>query len=652
MTRTGDARVRAILFALAAALVALPLPAHADDALELYQTADRTELGIEDTLRVTVVLQNAPRGSKLELPAFEDFEVLSRSPMEQTSINMSGGQTQILRITQWVIVLRPQKLGKLTIAPSTLHADGQKHATKALTVTVRPGSLAPPQAQAPGGSRRGRVPDPFADLFGPGGRGGPGGAPGGGINPFGGFPEPEIPRTDSDLFVRTYLDTKEAYVGQQVTMTVYLFSRVDVASVERVTFPQLEGFWSEDIDSPTNLTSEQRTINGVSYRAYLLKRKALFPTRAGTLEIEPVQAEVTTGFLFAGHKVSRKGNTIALEVKPLPSGSPDGFTPTNVGRWKLSMDVTPQEITLGDPLTVRVFLEGRGNVKNVPVPRVVAPPSFRVYEPTTTDKVTTRSGAYGGRRTQEYVVMPSQTGTFTLPELTFPFFNPETRQYETARTEPITVKVNPPAGGAQDTLAGNGATGATGTGSGATDGIGGPKNLLTPDGIHPLRHVGPGMGSLVTQGPPPWREGWFLPVVLSPLGLWAALGLIGLARTRLGKEDAGAVRRKQAKAARRRLSEAEKLRVSGSAEAFFAEVERSVHALLQARFGEPFSGLTHASLEARLANKGVPEETSKKVRSVLETCELGRYAPGAADMAARERLLEDAEAALEALERR
>ncbi len=638
MTRTGDALIAAaILLALA---VATPARAQ-DESLEFYQTADRAEVGIEDTLRVTVVLQNAPRGSKLELPSFDGFEVLSRSPMEQTSINMSGGQTQILRITQWVIVLRPQKLGKLTIGASQLVVGSEKHVTQQLTVTVKQGSLAPPQAK---GGRRQQVPDPFADLFGPQG---PGNIP----NPFGGFPEPEIPRSDSDLFLRTYLDTDEAYVGQQVSMTVYLFSRVDLASVESVTFPQLEGFWSEDIDSPTNLTSEQRNINGIPYRAYLLKRKALFPTRAGKLEIAPVQSEVTTGFLFAGHKVSRKGNKVTLNVKPLPPGAPDGFAATNVGRWKLSMDVTPQDVTLGEPVTVRVFLEGRGNVKNTPVPRVTAPPSFRLYDPTTTDKVSTRSGVYGGRRTQEYIAMPSQTGSFTFPELTFPFFNPETRQYEIARTEPITVRVAPGAGGNNQA---NAANAPDGTGNASTTDAAGPKNVLTSDGIHPLRHAGAGAGagSLTTQGPPPWREGWFLPLLLSPIGLWMALGLVGFARARLGKEDAGAARRKQAKAARRRLSEAEKLRDSGSAEAFFAEVERSVHALLQARFGEPFQGFTHAQLEAKLASHGVSSETSQKVRHVLETCELGRYAPGAADSAAREKLLEDAEAALEALERK
>jgi hypothetical protein len=36
-----------------------------------------------------------------------------------------------------------------------------------------------------------------------------------------------------------------------------------------------------------------------------------------------------------------------------------------VWRWKLSVDVSPASVELGQPLTVRVILDGMGNVTNV-----------------------------------------------------------------------------------------------------------------------------------------------------------------------------------------------------------------------------------------------------------------------------------------------
>lgn len=616
MARIGSAKGLALLAVLWAGA------ALAQD-VDFYQTVDRNEVGTEDTLRLTVVIVNAKSDAKLTLPEFTDFEVLSKTPVDSTSIQINGGGTQIQRVRKWVMVLRPTRAGTLKIGESKLQTDGKSLTADSIQITVKKGTVADPGAQA----QRDRLRDPFRDFFGPGFE-----------DPFGRMPEPEIPRSDSDLFIRTYVTEKEVYIGEQVSMSVYVFSRVDLSSVDSVTFPKLEGFWSEDIDSPTQLSGEPRIINGVPYRAYLLKRKALFPLKAGTLEIDPVQADITTGYLFAGHKVHRKGNKVTLKVKPLPQGAPKGFSTTNVGRWQLQMAATPHEVKLGEPVTVKVTLEGRGNVKNITLPRLNAPKSFKIYDPTTTDKVSTRNGIFGGRRTQEYLVVPQQTGEFTLESIEFPYFNPKSEQYEVARTEPISVRVVPGAGGA----------GAVAAGQGALPEPDGPKNVLTADTLQPPRHA----ANFSTPGEPLWRKGWFIPAVVSPLGLWAALGVLGFVRARAGREDEGAARKKKARAARKRLQAAEKLRKSGSSAAFYAEVEKALIHFLDAKLGEPVTGLTRDALAVKLAEKGAKPEARQRILSVLESCEYGRFAPGGAETSARDRLLDDAEAAMEALESR
>ena len=123
-------------------------------------------------------------------------------------------------------------------------------------------------------------------------------------------------------------------------------------------------------------------------------------------------------------------------------------------------------------------------------------------------------------------------------------------------------------------------------------------------------------------------------------------------RTRMGKEDLVATRKKQARAARKRLAEAEKLKASGTPAAFYAEVERALITFLDAKLGEPVKGLTREALALKLAERGVPEADRARVTSVLETCEFGQFSPGGADQAARDRLLDEAEAAMEALEGR
>ena len=613
MRRTGSARAIAVLLVLASGMT------FAADDLEFFQTVDRTEVGTEDTFRLEVVMKNAPPEAELRLPALDDFEVLSKSPMSETSVQITNGRTQVQRITRYVLVLRAQRAGRSRIPPARLITDDKTHRTEGIQITVRQGSVGPaPDAQTQNQRRR---PDPFRDF-----------------GPFGGFPDEKIPTTDSDLFLRTHVDETSVYVGEQVTMSVYVFSRVDLSSVDTVNLPRLEGFWSEDIDSPSQLSGEQRVINGIPYRAYLLKRKALFPTRAGTLKIDPVEADITTGYLFAGHRVHRKGNPVEIEVKPLPPGAPDNFSSTNVGRWRITAEAVPTRVKLGEPITFRVSVDGTGNLKNLSIPGLEAPASFRVYDPTTTDKVTHRGDELGGKRSQEYLVMPSQTGTFTLPTLRLPFFNPETGQYEVAETEALTIQVEPGAGGS--------AAVAQGSAPVPTATPEGPRNVLAATGLRPLRHEARFESGTTVL----WREPWFIPAVLAPFGLWAALGLVGLLRNRFGREDPGAIERQQARAARKRLQAAETLKAEGSTEAFHAEVEKALVSFLEAKLKVSIVGLTRDALAERMAEAGISPALRQKIAAVLETCETGRFAPGLGDASARERILDDAEAAMAAWE--
>src|SRR5262249_24593631 len=152
-------------------------------------------------------------------------------------------------------------------------------------------------------------------------------------------------------------------------------------SVDAVTMPKLDGFWSEDLDSPSQLAAEHRVIGGVPYISYLLRRRALFAVKPGTIEIGPAETDVITGMLFQGRRLHRKGNTLTLKVKPLPKGAEN----LNVGRWRLSREVSQTNVTVGTPVTVTVALEGKGNLKSASMPKLLGPPGLRFYDPSTTD---------------------------------------------------------------------------------------------------------------------------------------------------------------------------------------------------------------------------------------------------------------------------
>ncbi len=635
MRRTGSGP--AALAALSVVLVALvALPARAD--VEFYQTVDRTEVGTEDIFQLTIVVKDPPGDAQVQLPNADGFEVLSSSQSTENLINMSGGRPpSIQSVRKYVLVMRANRPGSLTLPPAVLTTGGRTLRTDPIKMTVRKGRLGPPPGQA--SRQQQQPPDPFRNFPNLGNMPDPfdqdeDDAVQGGGNPGQAQREDiRIPRGDSDLFVRATLDKKQVYVGEQVTLSLLIYSRVDLSSVDSVTMPKLEGFWSEDIESPTQLTGEQRVVNGIPYRTYLLRRRALFPVKSGSISINPAEADITTGFLFAGHRVHRVSNTLDVDVRPLPPGGPKGISNSQVGQWKLSLETPQTRVELGQPVTVRVILEGTGNVKNVTPPRLEAPAALKVYDPTTSDKLTPDRFRVQGRRVQEYLVMPQRTGTFTLPALEFPYFNPKTNRYEVSRTEPVDITVDPGAGGTAQTPVAS----STSTQDAAAE----QKNVLTAGGLRPLRYQARFQAPASTV----WLRPAYLVALLSPLGLMLVMGVAGLVRGRLQNPDEGSRNRQRARAARKRLVEAEKLR-TGSSSAFYGEVEKAVLNFLEARLRTPVGGLTRDALESKLAEAGVDEERRKRVRFVLESCDAGRFAPGS-ELAARERILDDAEAVME-----
>src|SRR5262249_8213133 len=182
-------------------------------------------------------------------------------------------------------------------------------------------------------------------------------------------------------------------------------------------------------------------------------------------------------------------------------------------------------------------------------------------------------GKIGGRRVQEYLVMPQQTGTVALPPLSFSYFNPSTGRYETSASEPIELKV---------------------TGSEGTKLVASPtpetaaKNVLATGGLRPLRpgvHFSPPAGPL-------WGKRCFIPALVAPWGAWLALARVGFVRGRLRDEDEASRTNKRIREARRRLSAAKKLKNSGRSAELCAEVEKALMQFLEAKLGIPVVGLT------------------------------------------------------------
>jgi hypothetical protein len=220
--------------------------------------------------------------------------------------------------------------------------------------------------------------------------------------------------------------------------------------------------------------------------------------------------------------------------------------------------------------------------------------------------------------------MGQRTGAFTLPPLRFSFLNPRTGRYETSQTSALALEVKAAREGAP-------------MGPAADPGLSASaKNVLSAGVLRPVRH----QATFAAPSAPPWQRLGFVLLLTAPVAAWLAAVLADRFRGRAARESPEAAQRRKAKETRERLARARGL-LQAQPDAFYTEVERAVLSSLELKLGAPVGGLTRVELIKRLTEAGFPEQRRQALVSVLEACEVGRYAPGGGG-AGRERVLADA----------
>ncbi len=616
--RTGSA----LTIALSAGLVLLAPAARAfAGEVELSATADGEEVALDGTLTLQVIATLATKDDtgQLLLPGFRDFDVVSRSQSEQMSFQFANGAPSFRRTTVTALALTPHHAGQATIEPITFVLHGKNYLTQSITVKV----LAAGQTAGPAKRQR-RALDPFDQP--------PSADPGAGSNdeldPF-----HDLHPGSKDLLLRASVDHDRPFVGQQITYSLYLLSRINVSGIDKLQLPRLDGFWSEEIEAPQQLTGEQRVIDGVPYRAFLLRKRALFPLRAAKTVIEPAEVEVLTGFgmLFSRSNARRQSQQLTLDVQPLPPGKPAGFDPGNVGEWRLSAQVDPLAVAVGQPVTFKLIATGHGNVRDLALPKLPAVPGLRAYDATSTDKGAIEQGQVTGTRTVEQLLLPQRTGELEIPSLTMEIFDPVQRQYRTLRTEPIKLTVGPALAGSASALSS----------------VDAQQNLLGAGGVRPIRL----RLSQTSVSPPPWTRPWFWPLLaVGPFGL-ALLIATGRARKLLASDPERERMRHASRAARKRLRGAEALFGKGDGVLFTAEIARALTGYLADKQGIVAAGLNREQLSRALAERGHKQVTVKRLAQILDECDRARFAPGGTPKATQEQMLQRADALLAELDR-
>ncbi len=554
---------------LAVALAALAVAAASGAAAQSASAAvSARRVAVGQTVTYTVTLEGG-RGQSVGPPlATGALRLRSQFPASDAT-TMVNGRTE-RRLTWAYEAVRP---GTGRIERFRARVGGQPVAADGITVTVERG---PPARVAPS-------PRSVTGARGP-------------------------------LFVQAEPSRRTAYVGEQVVVDYELYFEPEIQP--RQTAPvgtwDAPGAWREEMDVASTYPRPV-TVGGQPYEAVTIRRVALFPTRAGTLELAPM--DFTVDLLrtdrqpspdpfapFFSPFTSRYEDrdvtapSVSVEVRPLPDGAPPSFAGA-VGQFEVSTTAEPRQVDAGDAVRIQVSIRGDGNTATLSAPEIEAPPGFDAYAPREEREVFRGAEPLRGVKTFTYTLVPQGGGRFTVPGAPWTYFDPTTGRYVTVQTDPVEVVVR------GDALA-DAAPVAAGPDA--------PAGLMTSaDWRRP-----PGRGAWL------WAllgGGLALPALAAALFLGARAG-----RQRLAADTARRRWRRAPADVRRRLTRAQTL----DGPAAFAEIEGAVRGFLSDRLGVPAGPLSADALDEALADAGVAPDARARLRAVRAACERGRYAPG------------------------
>ncbi|MDQ3037283.1 MAG: BatD family protein [Myxococcota bacterium] len=590
------------LAALALVLVLAPAAARAQSAT-LAMTSDRAQVAVGDHFRVQVRLDvTGAEAPEPQLPDMSDFDVLSRQVSRPMQFRFGfGSQTQVVQSTAvYTFLLRARQPGRYELPPARATIAGREFVSNPLTVVVgggAPGGVPPQQQGAVPPQQQGAAPPPASQP--------PSGPLDGAIY-------------DDQAFLRTVVDRSDPWLGQQVTVTIYLYVRGALRGSPVITRePTTDGLWVHDLLPPSRtLEPTTQVVGSTPFRVYVLRRFAAFPLRAGDLTIGATSVQIPVGNVFdifagASPDLARTGVDLTLSVRDLPAaGRPQGDV--HVGQITLESSLDRNQVPTGDAVTLTVQATGTGYVQGIRLddPRV---DGLRVLAPQTDDQISAPGDLVGGTRTFEWLIVPEREGTHSIPAFRVATFDPTSGRYGVAESAPIglTAAGNPVATAVEPDEA---------LGEPTQDGAPGEAQLGPLRTESALSRTSEGLAERAWY---PWL------LALFPLA-WLGIVIATAARRRAAARAGVSTPQTIAREARRRLVVAEELATRGEAREFYAAISLALRSVVEGRLGEAVGSLTHKQLERRLVERGMSGELARRIAEELEGHEMVRFSASGA----------------------
>ena len=585
--------------------IGMALTGFADEVVFRAQAPSQVIVG--RPFQLTFTLND--HGRELRAPEFTDFDVLA-GPYTSTSSSTSfvnGHRTSSFTQT-YTYTLMAQKAGTFTIGPATIRVDGANVQSNGVRIQVLPEDEQPQQQQQSNSQQGGQTASAVQQRSGQTGEAG----------------------QSENLFVRTIASKTRVHEQEALMITYKLyFANVDVAQLTNNTkLPEFTGFLKQELEQG-EIQTQLEHYNGRNYQTAVLYRTILYPQHSGEIKIDPARFEAVIRVqtqqrarsifddFFATYTNVTKMLTapgVTIHVSALPAGKPAGFS-GGVGKFSLTPSISQTELQTNDAVTIKLDITGAGNMKLLKTPAIDWPEGFEPYDPKVTNNFNTTTAGVSGTKSIEYLAIPRSAGEYTIPPVTFSYFDIEDKTYRTLSTPEYTIRVKR---GANEPSAVSGQ----------------PSAVVSYTQKEDIKQLGTDIRYIDTKAPKTTNHNsqitnynyiWLWYVV--PLII--ALVLLVVLRKQIKEAaDLTKVKYKRAnKVAQKRLKAAAAALKANDKDAFYAAIEQAAWTYLSDRLSIPTADLNKENIATLLRQKGVSETLISEVRDMLSTAEFARYAP-------------------------
>jgi hypothetical protein len=532
-------------------------------------------------------------GGEFTAPSFNGFyKLMGPQTSYSSSTQIINGRMSTQTSYSYVYYLKALNEGKFAIPPARFTLKNKEYLSDSVNIEVVSGSSQTTNPTAKGGKTN-NTNSEVAESSG------------------------------GNIFITLSLNRKEVYLGEHIVATVKLFTKVNLSGINEIKYPAFNGFLKSDIETPPLTSLRQENINGTIYGTGIVQQFLLYPQVTGEINIEPVQISVLVqqksgrsdpffGDFFAQYETvpqSVASMPVKVKVKPLPGIQPDDFSGV-VGNLDIKAALSKDSVNVNDAVNFKITVSGSGNLKIASTPTLKLSPDIEVYDPKISDNIKNGSDGTSGQKVFEYLLIPRHYGEYTIPPISYSYFNISTGKYEKLTTREFHFYAKK----------------VSDQNSGITVYGGVSKEDVKYLGKD-IRFIKSKPGKLVKAGKIIAAKRSFYSAYA--FSLFVFLLVLFLRREHIRRNsDLSIVRnRKAGKVAVKRLKTASVCLKNEQIDKFYEEILKAVWGYLSDKLNIPVSELTRTNAIDSLTERGVDDEKIALLNSILDTCEYARFAP-------------------------